>query len=164
MTTTSDFTRPQGVALEPARIVDGGRMIARAICRLSGAALMLAAVGLWLAPGASWESDLMLFKLLLCVCAVLAGLGFLQAGSRQTAPHVQVDPIRRQVRLMRPGKDGRLSVLRQSSFADLQRAEINGTCVRFIDGDHNLLAELTIDDARVLGHLKAGLRDEGKLA
>jgi hypothetical protein len=82
MTTTSDFIYSDAANGEGMHLVDGGRMIMRGIKRLIGVALVMAAVGLWAAPGASWESDVMLFKLGLSVSAALAGLCMMKASAK----------------------------------------------------------------------------------
>ena len=106
MTATSEFMNIQAPTLEPARMVDGGRMIIRSAQRLIGAALTLAAIGIWIAPGASWESDVMLFKLILSLTAVIAGLGLMGASTAPRAPEIQIDTIRREVRLVRRQRGG----------------------------------------------------------
>ncbi|MGB3247238.1 MAG: hypothetical protein WBB25_22110 [Sulfitobacter sp.] len=68
---------PQPQTVLTARLVGGGRMIVRAVQRLFGVALTMAAITIWMAPGATWESDVMLFKLILSLTAVLAGLGLM---------------------------------------------------------------------------------------
>ncbi len=163
MTATSDFMNADALALEPVRVADGGRMIMRAGFRLVGVALLLASMGLWLAPGANWESDVMLLKLLLTSVAVIAGLGCMQASANPTAPEVEIDTIRREVRLLRKADDGSAAVLQHCSFADLTRAEVRGSHVRLFGADSNLLAELSLYDRKALRRLMAGLEDAGKL-
>lgn len=164
MTIAADFANARPQAIEPARMADGGRMIARGAQRLVGVSLTLAALGLWLAPGSSWESDVMLFKLILSLTAIIAGLGLISQGASPRAPEVEVDTIRREVRLVRRQRGMEDQVLQSSSFADLAHAEHEGTNVRLWDPAGRFLAEVSLTDRNALTSLVAGLRDAGKLA
>ena len=162
MTATADFTIDHDVSIEPVRMTGGARMLVRLGQRLLGASLAMAAVGLWLAPGASWESDIMLFKLILSLTAILAGFGLMTASVRPAAPEIQIDTIRREVRLVRRDK-GQEVLLQSSSFADLAHAEFDGTNVQLWDAEGQFLAEVALTDRKALNSLIAGLRDAGKL-
>ncbi len=164
MTATAEFMKVEAAKLEPVHMADGGRMVVRAVQRLLGVALTLAAIGIWVAPGASWESDVMLFKLVLSVTALLAGFGLMHTSSTPSAPEVEIDTIRREVRLLRTAGDGSAEVLQRCAFADLSRAEQRGGHVRLWGQSGALLAEVTLTDRGVLKSLLAGLRDAGKLA
>ncbi|OAN94511.1 hypothetical protein A8B74_02490 [Sulfitobacter geojensis] len=142
----------------------GGRMIVRGAQRLLGVSMTLAALGLWLAPGASWESDVMLFKLILSLTAVIAGLGLMGASTAPRAPEIQIDTIRREVRLVRRQRGGADQVLQSCGFAKLSRAEQDGNSVFLWDQAGLFLAEVSLTDRKALSSLVAGLRDVGKLA
>lgn len=164
MTATAEFMNVEAAKLEQVRMADGGRMVVRAVQRVFGAALTLAAIGIWVAPGASWESDVMLFKLVLSVTALLAGFGLMHSSSAPTAPEVEIDTIRREVRLLRPASDGSAQVLQRCAFSALSRAEQRGGHVRLWGPSGALLAEVTLTDRDALKSLIAGLRDADKLA
>lgn len=169
MTATADFMPPNaGTATnnysEPARMADGGRMMIRGAQRLTGVSLMLAALGIWMAPGATWDADIMLFKLILSVVAAIAGLGLLNASSTPRAPEVQIDTIRREVRLVRRLHGSEPLVLQSCSFADLAHAEHEGSNVSLWDQSGIFLAEVSLTDRTALTSLVSGLRDEGKIA
>ncbi|MGC1495107.1 MAG: hypothetical protein WA790_04810 [Sulfitobacter sp.] len=165
MTATAEFMNVDAAApaLQPVRIVGGGRMLVRAAQRLMGVALIIAALGLWLAPGASWESDVMLFKLILSITAGLAGLGLMQSSATPQAPEVEIDTIRREVRLVRRAKDGHSDVLQRCAFAELGRVEREGAHVRLWDSSNTFLAEVSLSDRSAMSSLVSGLRDAGKL-
>ena len=164
MTATTDFMNDCVSLKQPVRLTDGGRMIMRAAIRLMGAALTIAAVAIWIAPGATWESDVMLFKLVLSLTAILAGLGLLQSSrGPEVAPDVEIDSIRREVRLQRTARGCPPEVLERCTFADLSRAEVNGGHVRLYGADKGLLAEVSLRDRKALGSLLGGLEDAGKL-
>lgn len=164
MTATADFVEPHIPAAEPVRMVDGARMIVRGAQRLLGAALALAAVGLWAAPGASWESDILLFKLILSLTAIIAGIGLMSASARPAAPEIEIDTIRREVRLVRRARGTAPVVLETSRFDALAHVELEGATVRLWDQSGAFLAEVCPTDRKVLSSLIAGLRDAGKIA
>lgn len=163
MTATADFMKDGATTLEPASMVDGGRMLMRSAQRVIGASLFLAAFVLWLAPGTA-QQDVMLFRLLLSVAAAVAGLGMMLASGKPEAPAVEIDTIRRTVSLVRPDRNGQKQVLTRCAFADLGHAEINGHVVRLWDGDGVLLAVVTLTNQVLLKSLVNGLRDVGKIA
>lgn len=163
MTAAADFTKGGATMREPASMVDGGRMLARTLQRIVGAGLFLAAFVIWLAP-ATAQSDVMLFRLLLSVAAVVAGLGMMLASGKPDAPEVEIDTIRRTVSLVRPGGYGEREVLTSCAFADLRAAEVSGAVVRLWDAQGILLAVATLTDATLRNSLVNGLRDAGKIA
>lgn len=163
MTATADFTTSPTPAVEPLRLADGGRMIVQGAQRLLGASLALAAVGMWFAPGASAESDVMLFKLIFSLTAVLAGLGLIHASAAPKLPEIEIDTIRRQIRVVRRQPGAVPTVLQSCGFADLSAAEYDGSTVRLWDETGVLLAEVSLADRTALFSLIAGLRDEGKI-
>ncbi|MGC1504872.1 MAG: hypothetical protein WA782_12125 [Sulfitobacter sp.] len=163
MTATAEFMNARAKAIEPARMANGGRMIIRGAQRLVGVSLTLAALGLWLAPGASWESDIMLFKLILSLTAVIAGLGLISESTSPSAPEVEIDTIRREVRLVRRQRGMADQILQSCGFADLAHAEREGNNVRLWDQAGTFLAEVSLTDRKALSSLVAGLRGAGKL-
>jgi hypothetical protein len=164
MMTTAEFMNTEAASVEPVRMTESGRMVIRGAQRLIGAALALAAVGLWIVPGSSWESDVMLFKLILSLVALFAAVGLLQASASSTSPEVEIDTIRREVRLMRPASDGSAAMVERCAFAELSRAERDGDLVQLWGRGNRLLANVKLSDRAALASLVAGLRDVGKLA
>ncbi len=163
MTATADFMDAPAPASEPVRMADGGRMIVRGVQRLVGVSLTIAALGLWLAPGSSWENDIMLFKLILSITAVIAGLGLVSSSSTPRAPEVEIDTIRREVRLVRRLRGAAPVILKSCAFDKLAKAEHKGTNVRLWDEAGVFLAEVNLTDRAALSSLVSGLRDVAKL-
>lgn len=158
---TSETETP---SIETARVVDGGRMILRGLQRLCGVALVLAAMGLWIAPGASWDSEIVLFKLVLSVMAGLAGGGLIGASVRPPAPEVEIDVARREVRLVRRAQGAPRVVLQCCAFDALSRVERSGPVLKLWDRGGRFLAEVNLSDHLSRNRFVMGLRDAGKLA
>lgn len=164
MTVTADFAAEMGALRRTVRTVDGGRLIMRVLLRLTGVALVLACLGLWLAPGASWESDIMLFKLILSVMTGLTGICLLQTSVAPKQPEIEIDTKIGELRLIRPSRAGRGEVLHSCSFADLELAELRGQHLRLWEKGSRLIAEIAITNGRAENEMLAGLRAAGKLA
>ncbi len=162
MTATAQVTR-RPLPVIPVRMVDGGRMMVRAAQRLIGVAILLAVGGLWLLPSGGWEADVVLFKLVLSLTGVLAGLCLLQASAAPDAPQIELDVENRELRLVRKLAGGRTVVLRSCRFGNLSHAERRGAHLRLWDETDRLIAELTLADRDALRAVVAVLRDEGKL-
>lgn len=161
MTASTDIAHYTRIADAP-HMINGQRMLARGARRIGGLALVLAALGLWFAPGASWEADTALFKLAVSVMLAFGGLGVLHAGRSVPAVEVEVDTLRREVRLVR-GKGRARSLVSRTRMADLGPAEVRGTMVRLWGPDGVLLVELAMTDPTGRYHLISALRDAGKL-
>lgn len=161
MTAVSDFMHPSAPA-EPARMVDGRRWLVRGAQRMSGVALILAALGLWLQPGASFDADLALIKLALSLLLGFAGLAILQAGRARAMVQVELDTLRREVRLVRVMGRAKELVSR-TKMVDLGGAEVDGNLVRLYDPSGALLADVAMTDPFTRSSLINALRDSGKL-
>jgi hypothetical protein len=163
MTLTSDFMDVKTPISEQVAKTDGSRLILRSLQRLVGFSLALTAAALWIAPGSSWDADVMLFKLILSMTSIIAGLGLMHASARPAPPEIEIDTIRREVRLMRRSRTEGSTVLSRSSFAELGKVEHDGPCIRLWDANMALIAEVTLHDRDARRSLLGGLRDEGKL-
>jgi hypothetical protein len=163
MTASADFMDAGNPVIEPIVTTDGSRMVLRILQRLVGFSLALAAAALWIAPGANWEADVMLFKLILSITSIVAGLGLMHASARPAAPEIEIDTIRREVRLVRRSRVDGDTVLSRSSFTELGKAELDGPNIRLWDAQMTLIAEVTLYDQDARRSLVGGLRDEGKL-
>lgn len=155
---TSDQGSRLPAGADPQAMLTGGRLIGRLVCRVLGLGLLLAAAALWLMPGSSFATEVLLFKVFLAVCALTAGIGFFQAGAPRPARQVRVDMARRQFRLVQP--EGALGqrLLRTCAFEDLSRVERGGPYLRLWDGEGRFLAELLIEEEAEMARLLAALR------
>ncbi|ASM71905.1 MULTISPECIES: hypothetical protein [Roseobacteraceae] len=166
MTATTDFMTDTAMTTStlstPVRSLDGGRTVVRMARRITGAALILAAAGLWIAPGSNWTADAVLIKLVLSLVAGLVGLALVQSWSAPDTPEAEIDVVRRRVRLVRRTRRGD-KVLQDCSFAELGRVENHKNIVTLWDTRGALLAEVAPTDRGTLRFLVSGLRDAGKL-
>ncbi len=151
----------------PVRSLDGARALMRLMRRIVGAALVLAAAGLWFSPDHDMTADLALIKLVLSLVAGLAGVALIQGWSAPDAPEVEIDVVRRRVRLVRRshglGSSSSEDIVHDCSFAELGHVEKHHDTVTLWDAQGNLLAEVAPTDRATLSFLVAGLRDAGKL-
>ena len=149
-------------AREIPRTVDGQRWLVRCGQRIVGAALVLAALGLWVHPGALLEADVLLMKFALSLTLGLGGLIVLQMGGLVPAGDVEIDTVRREVRLVR-GTGGARHIVSRTRMADQGRAEQDGVMTRLWAQDGALIAEVALSDAALRSSLTSALRDAGKL-
>jgi hypothetical protein len=77
----------------PVQTLDGGRLIVRGGQSLLGAALILAAAGLWVMPGSEFSGDVMLMKLVLSLTAAFIGIMLTQQAKIPATPEVEIDTV-----------------------------------------------------------------------
>ncbi|WP_299657438.1 hypothetical protein [uncultured Tateyamaria sp.] len=130
--------------------------------KIAGGALLLAGLGLWLEPGAHVDTDLILMKLGLSLTFGFAGLALMQTHNAPSGQEVEIDTVRREVRLIRSHGRKR-AVTRRTAIRDLGRAEEIGETVRLSAANGDFLAEVSLADAAVRSSLCGALRDAGKL-
>lgn len=164
MTTALNAIQATPAIVQPMRVIEGSRMVLRAAQRLVGSAMALAAVCLWIVPGTSFEQDVMLFKLVLSITAMICSLALIHASAAPDAPDVEVDMNAREVRLVRALSGNRSSVLQSCGFAELTRVERDGPHVRLWGQDGVFLAEITLSDTKVMARLLASLGEAGHRA
>lgn len=161
----SDVAHPQGtqrLQAHPSGHPDGGRVIFRGFQMVIGAAMLIAALGVWFSPGANWAQELVLMKLLVSSVAFLTGVAFLQMSLRPDAPKVEIDTIQHEVRLVRSyGRDR--FVLDRCRFADLSRVVNSDTHLQLWGRKGVLLAEVAAEDRLSHRNLVTALRVAGKL-
>jgi hypothetical protein len=145
------------------RIVGGQRWVVRSAQRLIGASLVLAAMGLWIQPGALLDADVMLMKLGVSLCMGFAGLAILQAGRTVPGIEVEIDTVRREVRLVRR-KGSTSALVSRTAMTDLGPAEQRGNLLRLWAANGALLAEVAMGDGPARASMIGALRDSGKLA
>ena len=162
MTSAADPATFESIGPQPVSMLNGSRMLLRGAQAVIGAAMVIAAIGLWIAPGANWSQELILIKLLASVISGATGLALLAGGMRPKAPKVEIDTIRHEVRLVRTrGKDR--FVLDRCKFSDLTLVENSGTHVQLWGKNKELIAEVAATDRVSHRSLVTALRVAGKL-
>ena len=164
MTITSENALSQSAMIGVPYMLDGSRMLMRMLSRGAAMTAAFMAVLVWLAPGASWESDVMLFKLGLSIAAIFASVAFWQGSLPPLPPSVEIDAENAELRLVRQDQHRDKCVIERCSFAGLQTVELNGRRIAFWAPGGRLLAEITLSNAYAHAQLLAALRAEGKLS
>lgn len=163
MTMTSNTPVAAKTVFEPTspiflRTRGGHRMLWRGAKRVVGASFSLAALALWLVPAGAGDSAEMLSKLIATLILGVVGATFWQAGAPAPAPEIEIDMIRREVRLVRwYGKTK--SLVTRHRFADLSGADFQRRNVQLWDKSGNLLADLTMPDDILTRSLHRALQD-----
>ncbi|MEM1350716.1 MAG: hypothetical protein AAGF27_00140 [Pseudomonadota bacterium] len=162
MTSAADPATFDAVAPKTARSLDGSRLVTRGFQGIVGCAMLITAVGLWFAPGASWAQDLLLMKLLASALGAMIGMACLQAFLSPAPPKVEIDTIRHEVRLVRTrGKDR--YVLDRCKFSELTLVENSDTHVQLWGKNNTLIAEVAASDRVTHRSLVTALRVAGKI-
>ena len=159
MTATSDFTGGEGDMNGSGRVDAVRRALVRLALRVGGSILLVVALGLWFAPGASWANEVILFKLILSVGCGMFGLGMLQSSMGPRDPMVEIDTNRAEIRVL--GDARKSEIVR---FSDLSHAELAGSSVSFWAKGGRLLAVANMNNRRALANVVGALKDAGKLA
>ncbi|KIC49120.1 hypothetical protein [Tateyamaria sp. ANG-S1] len=161
MTATFDATTDTNDCNAPSARMDTAT-VARFAMRTAGVVLVLAAIGVWLEPTAHAGPDLLVMKLAVSLFLSLAGFMILQDRRVQESPDVEIDTVRREVRVIaRNVRDRKL--VRRIAIRDLGKAEMLGDRVVLKAANGDMLADVSLADARVRSSLCHALQDAGKL-
>lgn len=164
MTPTADHSFPRTATIGVPYKLDGNRMLMRGLLRGGAITAAFIAILVWLAPGASWESDIMLFKLGLSIAAMFVSVAFWQASLPQLSPFVEIDTDKTELRLVRNDEYNQGRVIERCSFDALDRVEVNGYQIAFWAPNGRLLAEITLSNVTAHAKLMVALRHADKLA
>lgn len=109
-----------------------------------GTAAIFACVGMWVIPGSTFSVELLPLKLTVSVFLFLLGCFFVQIGRAASRAEVQVDIVRREVRVMEraDGEPGALIAI--WPFVELGAVEVMGGRFRVTDRAGSTLADLRI--------------------
>jgi len=163
MTVITDYAFERMPVTGVVHVLDASRMLLRMALRFATLCSVLVAVFIWLAPGATWESEVMLFKLALSVASGLVAVACWQAAAPPLPPTVEVDVAAGEVRLVREGAPAATRLVKRCAFADLQVVELKGRNIAFWEKGGHLLAEITLSNATAHVVLLRALRTAGKL-
>lgn len=164
MTLTADHSFPRTATIGVPYKLNGNRMLMRGLLRGGAITAAFIAIMVWFAPGATWESDVMLFKLGLSIASVFVSAAFWQASLPQMSPVVEIDTDNTELRLVRNDDLSHGRIIERCSFDALERVELNGYQIAFWAPNGRLLAEITLSNAIAHSKLMVALRHAGKLA
>lgn len=94
------------------------------LLRFAGASLVLAAVGLWITPGAGADPELALLKLGTSILFACLGLVFLDTGKSTGTDEFHIDDTLREVRHILRGPDGIARLQARYGFDDLSDVQV----------------------------------------
>ncbi len=163
MTITTDYAFDRAPVVGIVHVLDASRLLLRMALRFATLCSSLIAAFIWLTPGATWESDVMLFKLVLSVASILIAFACWQAAAPPLPPTVEVDVAGGELRLVREGASAKQRLIKRCAFADLQIVELKGRNIAFWEKGGHLLAEITLSNATARAVLLDALRTAGKL-
>ena len=96
----------------------------RAVQKFAGVSLLSASCGMWLIPMEAAGITAILCKIMVTLIMAFVGAALWQAGAPVRKPEVEVDLIRREVRLVRPTRAGG-KVLSRCKFSDLGKGGVS---------------------------------------
>lgn len=120
-----------------------------------GSVLVISALGLWAVPVADGDMAMRLIKLLISV--VLAGVGvmfFLSLDSAEDLPEIQVDTIKRELRIIRHTGDGLTDDETVHSFDALSEVTIRDRLLTARDDTGQLVISVPLRDKAMEAALK----------
>ncbi|MEL6610271.1 MAG: hypothetical protein AAFO93_15285 [Pseudomonadota bacterium] len=121
---------------------DGLGALIRWVQGLFGMAAMIAAVGIWLWPGSSFEADLLAMKGAVTLALVVMSVVWLRRSRDTRAPEIHVDLIRQEVRVM-----DREHLKQLFRFSDLGAMYVKDHALHLHAPEGHKLAVLDLDPA-----------------
>jgi ABC-type nickel/cobalt efflux system permease component RcnA len=162
MSVTSDFMSESTDYSTTASAIAGAITIARIMQRIVGVALIAAASGLWLAPGADFSSDVMLMKMGLSAFVLILGFWLVFSVGSKAQTEVELDVMRSELRIMRPGPMGAMLVVYSRALSDLGRVQKSKKGLKFWDEQGAVVADVHVSNQKTMDVLVSGLRDAGQ--
>lgn len=101
-----------------------GLILTQSLSLLSGAALLAAALGMWLIPGMLFGSDALMMRLFATIVFVSVSALLLWYSSRGTISEIQIDNARGEIREVIRNHTGRMSLLACYSFDSIGNVEL----------------------------------------
>lgn len=127
-----------------------------------GFLLVLAALGLWVAPGATWATDLMISKLVLTAIATFVGIALVMSGVRFPSRDVVIDLAKGEVRIIRFAGEEELT-MRSCRIEDLGLVQVDGPVLRMWDEAGAFLADIEMANVEDNQRLIAVMQRAGHL-
>ena len=134
-----------------------GHATSGALSSFLGVVLCVAALGLWLVPGANFDPALMLIKLGLSIFLLIGGLISLAASQRDTHPEVELDSRRGILRLLERNARGRIENTVELAYDDLSEIDFRDGMLIARDHHGRAVVEMPVENAGDLDEIRAAL-------
>lgn len=134
-----------------------GHATSGALAGFAGVVLCVAALGLWLVPGASFDPALMLIKLGLSIFFMIGGSICLSASRRDTHPEVELNPRRGILRIIERNARGRIESSVDVSYDDLSEVDFRDGMLIARDHHGQLVVEMPVENVGDLDEIRAAL-------
>ena len=129
-----------GYVVEAPVVRDRGLPVLRTVASVLGAAVLLSAGGLWLAPGALPDLQALPMTLATSVALLMVGAWLTTLGRERGALEAQVDHRRSEVRVMRRLRSGAARLISRHDFDALGEIAVEGDSVHLVDRDGGSLS------------------------
>lgn len=156
MTATFEFTDAATAEIERTKAFRVSLSVSNMVSRIVAAAMMVAALGLWLSTGADYEAELLLFKLGTSLFLAVLGVALYQHAAEARAPEVEFDQIRRELRLVKR-QFGMQEVVYSKRFEELGDVQMQGSIVTIFDEEGAKIVELPVEDPKIYRLLRRAL-------
>jgi hypothetical protein len=100
------------------------RFLRDAVLVFSGAVLVLVGLGQWLMPGALFTADLVALKIAVTAAMLSLGLVCLHAVGRDAAVEIQVDTVKRELRVVERDRRGGERLVQRIAMRDIDSAYV----------------------------------------
>jgi hypothetical protein len=132
------------------------RGLGAVLLRGLGSFLVVTAAAMWFLPGSQTDTDLVVMKLGVSLFFLLSGIALMTLADGVQRPRACFDPIRREVRVLAPGAEGRPRTVLRRSYESLGRVQFQRHGVALYDMEGQLLLRLGLQDA----DQRAALREQ----
>lgn len=130
--------------------------VSNLVSKALGFVLMACALGLWFASSSIFDPQILLVKVGLSLMFFIGGIALFHSARRASAPDVEFDQVRREVRVVQRSATSE-RVLQTVSFDELGQVDMQDGLIRAHDKNGELLVELIVEDQKAFRTLKRQL-------
>lgn len=112
--------------------------------RLFGTSLILGASAIWIMPGSTGDTNMILMKLGVSVFFLFCGLALVMINHPDNHPDAYFDPIRREVRVLQMNDKGRPQTVLRRSYDTLGSVRFEEKAIELYDVDGSRLMRLPV--------------------
>lgn len=143
----------------PVRLgLTGNHILMRLLGLVSGAALILTAIGLWIFAESGLDGEMVLIRMGLTAFCLLTGLSLILHGRVDSTPEAYFDPIRQELRILQKNGSGRPRMVLRRSYDSLGGAQVGARWVEIWDLDGSILMRMPVGskEARLALRMQLG--------